>query len=126
MNTFTLTLSAQERASSALLTPTQVGCVASGDLEVMVEPHRHPASEQAVINIQSSGSSSAERWTHIFQLISQQQPLPPMRMDIHDFAATPGVVRLRIEQALEMAQSSMTQPSVNQPNTPQEGPDHAI
>jgi malonate decarboxylase delta subunit len=24
-------------------------------------------------------------------------------MDIHDFAATPGVIRLRIEQALELA-----------------------
>lgn len=124
MKTFTLTLTAQSSALSSLLTPTQVGCVASGDLEVMIEPHANTTAEQAEITIQSSGNNSPERWHQIFQLISQQHPLPAMRMDIHDFAATPGVVRLRIEQALEMAQADKTETARTNPR--QEGSDHAI
>lgn len=95
METFALTQDATNQPLGRAL----VGCVASGDLEVMIEP---ATDAKAHIHI-TSNSANPGRWQQIVSAIAQSQPLPAMRMDIHDFAATPGVIRLRIEQALELA-----------------------
>lgn len=75
-----------------------VGCVGSGDLEVLLEPGQHGI---LAIRVQTSVNGSSARWQALFErLFSGQQP-PAMSVDIHDFGATPGVVRLRLEQGFE-------------------------
>ena len=49
----------------------------------------------------TSVDGSAARWHNLFERIFTAQIPPAVNIDIHDFGATPGVVRLRLEQALE-------------------------
>jgi len=76
----------------------QVGCVGSGDLEVLLEPGE---AGTLAIQVVTSVNGSATRWQHLFERMFSGQELPALRIDIHDFGATPGVVRLRLEQGLE-------------------------
>jgi malonate decarboxylase delta subunit len=87
-------------ARKAPINQTLVGYVGSGDLEVMID---YSDNSQADIYIHSSSSAGEQRWLALIERIEANQPLPMMRMDIHDFSATPGVIRLRLEQALEQA-----------------------
>lgn len=77
-----------------------VGCVGSGDLEVLLEP----ANEGSLhIQVTTSVDGSGARWQHLFDRMFSEQQMPAAKLEINDFGATPGVVRLRIEQALEEA-----------------------
>lgn len=96
MNTFHFTRPARNVPIDRAL----VGYVGSGDLEVMIDYSDHP---QADIYIHSSAEQGEQRWLSIIERLEVAHPLPAMRMDIHDFSATPGVIRLRLEQALEQA-----------------------
>ncbi len=75
-----------------------VGCVGSGDLEVLLEPGT-PGT--LTIQVQTSVNGAQQRWQHLFERIFQEQTPPALNIDIHDFGATPGVVRLRLEQGFE-------------------------
>ena len=75
-----------------------VGCVGSGDLEVLLEPGTAGSLRVAVV---TSVNGSAERWRHLFERLFAEREWPALHIDIHDFGATPGVVRLRLEQGLE-------------------------
>lgn len=75
-----------------------VGCVGSGDLEVMFEPGR---AGTLAIEVVTSVNGSASRWQQLFERMFREQQLPALNISIHDFGATPGVVRLRLEQGLE-------------------------
>ena len=75
-----------------------VGCVGSGDLEVLLEPG---TAGTLVIQVQTSVNGAEQRWHHLFQRIFQEQTRPALNIQIHDFGATPGVVRLRLEQGFE-------------------------
>ena len=46
-------------------------------------------------------NGAEQRWQHLFERIFQEQTPPALNIDIHDFGATPGVVRLRLEQGFE-------------------------
>lgn len=76
----------------------QVGCVGSGDLEVLLEPGTDGA---LTIQVVTSVNGSAPRWQQLFERMFRDQQLPALNIAIHDFGATPGVVRLRLEQGLE-------------------------
>ncbi|WP_445571194.1 malonate decarboxylase subunit delta [Pseudomonas sp. E102] len=75
-----------------------VGCVGSGDLEVLIEPG---LAGKLTIQVQTSVNGSGQRWQHLFARMFDGQTPPAMNIDIHDFGATPGVVRLRLEQGFE-------------------------
>ncbi|ALI04222.1 malonate decarboxylase acyl carrier protein [Pseudomonas sp. FW306-02-F02-AA] len=75
-----------------------VGCVGSGDLEVLLEPGQ---AGTLTIQVQTSVNGSQQRWQHVFARMFDGQTPPAMTIDIHDFGATPGVVRLRLEQGFE-------------------------
>ncbi len=75
-----------------------VGCVGSGDLEVLLEPG---TAGTLNIQVQTSVNGAEQRWQHLFQRIFQEQIPPALNIQIHDFGATPGVVRLRLEQGFE-------------------------
>ncbi|MDT4882223.1 Malonate decarboxylase acyl carrier protein [compost metagenome] len=75
-----------------------MGCVGSGDLEVLLEPG---ISGSLSITVVTSVNGSGPRWQQLFQRLFDGQSLPALNIDIHDFGATPGVVRLRLEQGFE-------------------------
>ena len=78
----------------------QVGVVSSGDLEVLFSFSKETKFS---VEITSTADNSAQRWHDLFDRLSAVKNLPAGQRIIHDFAATPGVARLRIEQALERA-----------------------
>lgn len=77
---------------------TLVGCVSSGDLEVLIEPN---ATTRLDIQVVTSVNGSDARWAQLFERLFADRELPALKIDIHDFGATPGVVRLRLEQGFE-------------------------
>ncbi|CAG68594.1 malonate decarboxylase subunit delta [Acinetobacter baylyi] len=80
------------------LKKTRVGCVGSGDLEILMQP---ATTGKTTIHVITSVDGSEQRWKNLFERIFLEQDMPAVHMDIHDFGATPGVVRLRLEQAFE-------------------------
>ena len=75
-----------------------VGCVGSGDLEVLLEPGQ---PGKLTIEVVTSVNGASLRWKLLFERIFQEQTPPALNIDTHDFGATPGVVRLRLEQGFE-------------------------
>lgn len=85
-------------ASTAPTRQALVGCVGSGDLEILMQPNQ---TEKITIQVVTSVDGSSQRWKNLFERMFSAQTPPAVHADIHDFGATPGVVRLRFEQALE-------------------------
>ncbi len=85
----------------------QTGVVASGDLEVLYDGTG--AATDLTVRITSSVDNSARRWEALLGRLSAMQGLPAGVMVIHDFGATPGVARIRIEQAVEAAKDAEVQ-----------------
>lgn len=77
---------------------TVTGVVASGDLEVLLEPGRDGTTTVAV---QTSVDGYGGNWTALLERVFGTGTLPAARIEINDNGATPGVVRMRIEQAFE-------------------------
>jgi malonate decarboxylase delta subunit len=75
-----------------------VGCVSSGDLEVLIEPGE---AGRLQIQVVTSVDGGQARWEQLFQRLFADRAVPALKVDIHDFGATPGVVRLRLEQGFE-------------------------
>lgn len=80
--------------------PALAGVVGSGDLEVLFKPE---TSRQLSITIRTSVDGSSLRWRRLFDRIATARSLPSGQLTVHDFGATPGVARLRIEQVFEEA-----------------------
>ena len=79
------------------------GVVGSGDLEVLVEA---AVAGKTSITVNTSVDGSRHMWQDLFDRIFASQQVPAVSMEINDFGATPGVVRLRIDQALELLAQS--------------------
>jgi len=94
------TLSLQFPANTPLASRAQVGCVGSGDLEVLLQP---ADDSHLSVEITTSADGNTSRWQLLFERLFATRTIPSAHLCIHDFGATPGVVRLRIEQALEEA-----------------------
>lgn len=92
------TLSFQFPAGAPARNRALVGCVGSGDLEVLLEPG---TDGTLAIQVVTSVNGSESRWQQLFERMFREQQLPAMNIEIHDFGATPGVVRLRLEQGFE-------------------------
>lgn len=76
------------------------GVVGSGDMEALFVPKN---TNQLVISIKTSVDGSTQKWKRLFERIEKSSFLPKGELTIHDFGATPGVARLRIEQVFEEA-----------------------
>jgi malonate decarboxylase delta subunit len=94
MENFTYSYPAGESAAKKVL----VGVVASGDLEVLLEP---AATGATSVHITTSVVGKGKIWGAVLNRIFTADALPAAKIDINDCGATPGVVRLRIEQAFE-------------------------
>ncbi len=85
-------------AEQAALRRGHVGVVASGDLEILLEPSPDEVTVLVVTNV----SGHRKTWEAVLQRFFTQYPVR-VRVEISDHGATPGTVWLRLEQALEMA-----------------------
>ena len=81
----------------ALLRKSQVGVVASGNLEVLMEP-RNTAS--STIRVRTSVSGFRDEWIAIFRTFFQRHDVAAS-IEVNDGGASPPIVLLRLEQALE-------------------------
>ncbi|CAG7609307.1 Malonate decarboxylase acyl carrier protein [Paenibacillus solanacearum] len=75
-----------------------VGVVASGDLEILVEPSPNDIA-QVTIRTQTEGFGPI--WQAIFDRFFQDNNIAA-QIQINDFGATPGVVNLRLAQVVEV------------------------
>lgn len=84
------------------------GVVGSGDLEVLVEPN---VAGTTTVSVATSVVGMGRVWEAVLSRILTAAPLPATKIEINDFGATPGVVRMRIEQAFEeLAANGRTAP----------------
>lgn len=84
---------AQPAAGRAL-----AGVVGSGDLEVLLQPGSDGAT-RIVVNTSVDGKGAI--WDALLARVFGGELLPAVNIIINDCGATPGVVRMRIEQAFE-------------------------
>jgi malonate decarboxylase delta subunit len=76
------------------------GVVGSGDLEVLLEPN---GAGTTTIAVNTSVNGKGQVWTAVLDRMFSSAGLPAVKIEINDCGATPGVVRMRIEQAMEQA-----------------------
>lgn len=76
------------------------GVVGSGDLEVLLEPS---LAGRSTVVINTSVSGMRPIWETLLTRLFGGELLPAAHIEINDCGATPGVVRMRIEQAFEEA-----------------------
>jgi malonate decarboxylase delta subunit len=90
-------------ASQPIRQRAHVGVVGSGDLEVLLEAS---TDERAHVTIRTSVDGFSQVWKHVMdRFFSRNQAA--VAIEINDFGATPGMVALRLEQALEIASRRM-------------------
>lgn len=77
----------------------RVGVVASGNLEVLLEPGEQ---SQSVVKIRTSVPGFSEEWRAILNRFFRRHDVC-LQIEINDSGASPPVVLLRLEQALEAA-----------------------
>lgn len=75
-----------------------VGVVASGDLEILVYP---ADGEKTTLDIVTGSDGFKKVWQNVLDRFFARYPLNG-KFIIHDFGATPGVVNLRLTQAMEV------------------------
>jgi malonate decarboxylase delta subunit len=76
-----------------------VGVVASGNLEVMIEPASLGGRMHVVIKTAARGFGTT--WQAVLRDFSERHPLADVQISINDVGATPAVVSLRLDQAVE-------------------------
>ena len=74
------------------------GVVGSGDLEVLLQPGSDGVT-RIVVNTSVDGKGGV--WDALLARVFTGELLPAASIVINDCGATPGVVRMRIEQAFE-------------------------
>jgi len=95
MEKITLTLPASRTLNGKAL----AGVVGSGDMEVLFTAE--PGQKTLTVDITTSVDNSRSRWEALFTRLQTVSRLPAGTLTIHDFGATPGVARIRIEQVFE-------------------------
>lgn len=78
--------------------PVLVGVVGSGNLEVMLEPE---VGGECAVHVQTSARGFAPIWRAVLDDFHRRHALAGVRVSIHDMGATPAVVSLRLDQAVQ-------------------------
>ena len=100
MQTLTYRFPAREAATH----PIHVGVVASGDLEILLEPLADGDGDVVEVRVRTSVNGFDTVWHDVLERFFTRTPLAG-RWELNDFGATPGVVNLRLRQASEAAAS---------------------
>ena len=93
-------------AQRAVTTRAHVGVVGSGDLEVLLSPAATDASG-SVLAAHVVVRTSVDGYSHIWKSVLDRfftRYDGAANIEINDFGATPGVVALRLAEAVEAAQ----------------------
>ena len=99
MQTLNYRFPAREVASHAI----HIGVVASGDLEILLEPPvAGGPSDGVVVRVRTSVNGFDTVWHDVLERFFTRTPLAGS-WELNDFGATPGVVNLRLRQAREAA-----------------------
>jgi malonate decarboxylase delta subunit len=77
--------------------PVLVGVVASGNLEVLIEP---AGSDHCVFHIETSARGFGAIWEAVLRDFHERHGVAGLAVAIHDMGATPAVVSLRLDQAI--------------------------
>ena len=88
-------------ARRAVTTRAHVGVVGSGDLEVLLSP---AGTMTAHVIVRTSVDGYSHIWKHVLDRFFSRYD-GAARIEINDFGATPGVVALRLAEAVEEAGS---------------------
>ncbi len=80
----------------AAFAPVLVGVVASGNLEVLIEP---AASDVCTFTIDTSARGFGPIWEAVVTDFHERHGLAGVSLSINDMGATPAVVSLRLDQA---------------------------
>jgi malonate decarboxylase delta subunit len=86
-------------ASELIARRAHVGVVASGDLEILMEPS---SDEHAHVLITTSIGGYGPLWTRVLDRFFQHFS-GRVSIEINDFGASPGTVMLRLQQAAKAA-----------------------
>ncbi len=79
--------------------PVVVGVVASGNLEILVEPGAAP--DRARFDVSTSASGFGQVWRAVLEDCAAANAVAGLAFSVNDAGATPAVVTLRLEQAAE-------------------------
>lgn len=80
-----------------------VGVVASGDLEILLQPPTTgDPSDVAIVRVRTSINGFDTVWHDVLERFFTRTPLAGY-WELNDFGATPGVVNLRLRQAGQAA-----------------------
>ncbi|MET3134583.1 malonate decarboxylase delta subunit [Oxalobacteraceae bacterium GrIS 1.11] len=91
-----------EHGSRALPAPARVvGVVGSGNLEVLIEPA--PLDGACDIEIRTAAVGFGATWEAVLRDFHARWQLADVRIAVNDMGATPAVVSLRLDQAVETA-----------------------
>ncbi len=86
-------------ATKELANKAHVGVVGSGDLEVLVIPSDEPRTK---VEVRTGMTGFDETWGKVLGRFFNQYAVQA-NIQVNDFGATPGVVSLRLAQALEVS-----------------------
>jgi malonate decarboxylase delta subunit len=84
-------------ATATVTSRVHVGVVASGDLEVLLEPS---SQQQSQVIVTTSVDGFGAVWKNVLDRFFSRFERA-VQIGINDFGATPGLVMLRLEQAAE-------------------------
>ena len=89
---------AQPRDRDAVL----VGVVSSGNCEVLLERRdRRPEANRCTVTVHTSAQGFAAIWEAVIADFAQRRQVGGLAIEINDAGATPAVVGLRLDQAIE-------------------------
>jgi malonate decarboxylase delta subunit len=92
------TLTYERSGGTPVTRRAHVGVVASGDLELLLEP----STDGLHVRVATTAAGYGETWRAVFERFFARESIAAS-IEINDFGATPAVVALRLEQALEAA-----------------------
>ena len=78
--------------------PVVVGVVASGNLEVLVEPAE---GAWCRVEVATTAEGFREIWEAVLRDFAARRALAGLSLSVNDAGATPAVVGLRLDQAVE-------------------------
>jgi len=85
-------------AKRAVTKKAHIGVVGSGDMEVLMEPSQTGVAQ---VSVQTSVNGFGQSWKAVLDRFFAKYD-GAVRIHINDAGATPGIVMLRLQQAVEV------------------------
>ena len=91
------------KSLTASPSPRVCGVVSSGNLEVLVESGE--AGDSCRIDVNTPAEGFRDIWAAVLSDFIERQPVGGLHVTINDAGATPAVVSLRLDQAIDVFRS---------------------